>query len=232
MKTSFVVGGVTVITIAAIAALSAAARPSPAPGSGAQITVYGVSQENYVPKDAQVSLGVTTSASTAAQALQANNRIVDQVVAALKPLDIKAGDIATAGLNINPNYNQSNPPAITGYQASDNLTITTTMANLGRVIDTAVAHQANQVNGISFITPPLSAYRTAYDAALHNALVQAGVLKSRLGYRDLTVKSVVVEPQSSPSPMNFAAASAPATPIFPGQQQESLTLKIVFELHN
>jgi uncharacterized protein YggE len=217
------------LVLAASASPPASASQNPIKTS---VTVYGTSTTTVTPTKAQVMLGVSNQAATAQRALAGNNRTMDAVVAAVEKLGIAKDAIATSGLSINPVYNQANPPAIKGYQVSDNITINTTVALAGTVIDRAVAQGANQVNGVSFTTPPNREYAVTYRAALKDARAQANAVAASLGEHVLGAKSVNVQQnQSNPVlPVEFAAASAPNTPILPGQQQESISLKVVYEL--
>jgi hypothetical protein len=195
------------------------------------VTVYGTGSTAITPTRAQVMLGVFNQASSAQSALSENNRIMDTVIGAVETLGVPKTAIATNGLNINPVYNQSNPPEVTNYQVSDNLTINISVSLVGKVIDRAVAHGANQVNGINFTTAGNAQYRKTYRDALANARAQAQAVASGLGEHVLGATSITVQQNQSsgPLPLVFDAAAA-HTPILPGQQQESVTVKVVFEL--
>lgn len=231
----FLYGALGILVAGAGTALILKGHPANAASSPfkTSITVSGTAVSMVTPNKAQIMLGVTNQAATAAAALSANNTIMAQVTSAMRRLGIPLSDIATSGLSINPNYNQANPPAVTGYQVSDNLTVTTSVGLAGRAIDKAVAAGANQVNGVNFVTPPSSTYRQAYHAALRNARVQSEAVASGIGEHVLGVTSVVIQSQGAPPPqltMFNAAVSAPSTAVYPGQQQESVTLKVVYRL--
>ncbi len=195
------------------------------------VTVFGSNTTMRTPNHAQVLLGVTNQSASAQSALASNNRIMDRVVSQLEKLGIAKINITTSGLNINPNYSQANPPSVTGYQVSDNLTVDTKVGLAGAVIDQAVAAGANQINGINLMPLRSSLYKKAYASALKNARLKAQAVA--LGLGEHIVGAISVQVQSSGSlgtPIYFGAAQASSTPIYPGQQQDTLTLKVIYRL--
>ena len=81
---------------------------------------------------ATIVVGVETQGATAADALHANAAKADAMIAALKRGGIDAHDIQTSGLNLNPQYvyAQNEPAKLTGYQATNQVTVT--VKDLGR----------------------------------------------------------------------------------------------------
>lgn len=230
-------GGIGVLAagVGTLALLASAASPVASASQNpikTSVTVFGTSTVTVTPTKAQVMLGVSNQDSSAQAALASNNQTMNQVIAAVEKLGIPKTAISTGGLGINPVYNQANPPAVTAYQVSDNLTINTTIALSGKVIDHAVAAGANQVNGINFTTPTNTAYEKSYHAALKNARTQALAVASGLDEHLLGTKTVTVETGATqvPQPYFALASAASNTPVLPGQQQESVTLKVVYQL--
>ncbi len=211
--------------------LNSASPAVKAAGSTAQktITVYGSSTTLVTPNMAQITLGVANQASSAHLALAQNNTVLARVVHRIEALGISSQNVQTTGLNINPYDNQANPPSITGYQVDDNVTIDAPIAKAGSVIDAAVAAGANQLNGINWVTNGPSAYRQTFRAAMKDANNQAQALASAMGDKGVSVVSVTVDPGGQPSPTNFRSVVS-ATPAYPGQQQENVTLKVVYHL--
>lgn len=235
MKSTLYAGIGILVMGAGTAALLAGAGSAPSSSSTpphSSVTVYGTSSTMVMPSKANIMLGVQSSAGSAQRALGDNNATMQRIVASVEKLGIPKTAITTNGLGINPQYNQSSPPDVVGYQVNDNITIDTAIANTGRVIDAAVAAGANQVNGITFTNPGLSAYNQTYHAALNNARHQAQALAASLGENILGVKSVSVQNSSGEGPVPYfsAAKTAVNTPVYPGQQQESVSLKVVYVL--
>lgn len=220
--------GVTLVLMAG-SGPSASAAASPLQTS---VTVYGSSSSMVTPNQAQVMVGVDNQAASSQSALSANNRITNQVVFAIEKLGIPKTAVSTSGLNINPNYNQANPPSVTGYQVSDNLTINATVGLAGKVIDRAVAAGANQVNGINFTTSGSSSYQKTYRAALDNARAQASAVAAGLGEHIQGITSVQIQSPGTTGPQQFfnAGVATASTAVYPGQQQETVTLKVVYHL--
>ncbi|TXI86857.1 MAG: DUF541 domain-containing protein, partial [Cupriavidus sp.] len=115
------------------------------------LSAYG--ETRVAPDMATINLGVQTDAPTAAEALKANGTRMNQVMAALKKAGIAERDIQTSNLNLNAQYayEQNQPPKLTGYQASNQVTVTVRdLSKLGAAVDATVNAGANTVNGISF----------------------------------------------------------------------------------
>jgi uncharacterized protein YggE len=98
-------------------------------------------------------------------------------MAAIKAAGIAEKDIQTSGINVSPQYKYTDnqPPAITGYQASNTVSIKVReIGKLGEVLDALVASGANQVNGPSFeIDEPEAVYDEARRGALGKARPRA-----------------------------------------------------------
>jgi len=149
------------------------------------LAAYGEVQA--APDMAVISLGVTTQARTAGQALSDNAARMGQAMAALKAAGIAAKDIRTTGLNLNPQYayEQGQAPRLTGYQATNQVTVTVRdLARLGAAVDATVSAGANQVNGISFgLTDATAAENAARESAVRALQAKADLYARATGYR-------------------------------------------------
>jgi|GEM_PF-152653 len=146
----------------ALTALPAAAHPSMhgcdmgmgMGGQGPTINVQGEGRASVAPDLATVSLGVTTQAPTAAQAMADNAARQTAVIEALRAQGIAPADLQTQGLSLSPMQDYSRegqPPVITGYQAQNIVTARVRdLARLGPLLDTMVTAGATDVQGISF----------------------------------------------------------------------------------
>lgn len=214
-----------------VAVLNSGGSPVQAAGTAPSlVTVYGNASISVTPTTAQVSVSVNNQGTTAQAALNANNAAANRVIQAVEQLGVAQSAIATGGLNINPVYNQRGTK-ITGYQVTDTLNITTTAAQAGKAVDAAVQAGANQVDGINFTVPTNIGYQTAYKQAMANAQSQASAIAASMGERVVGVKSVSsMNENTSPMPfeMNATVASAPSTPIMPGQSTQSVSIKVVY----
>ena len=230
--------------------LAAAAPPALAQPAGAEAeamfrtTTLSLSAEGeakVAPDLARISLGVTNQAATAAEAVRANAGQMGRVVAALRSAGVGVGerDIRTAQLSINPQYayEQGSPPRLTGYQATNQVTVTARdLGKLGAILDAPVAAGANAAGGASF---DLADRRPVEDEA-RLAAVKALQAKAELyaratGYRIVRLVSLGEGAAygGPPPPVPMArslAEGVPVTPVSPGEMTIQETVTGLFEL--
>ncbi|HVM99487.1 MAG TPA: SIMPL domain-containing protein [Caulobacteraceae bacterium] len=197
--------------------------------------------EAHVPPDmATIELGVTSSAPTAAQAMQDNAAAMTKVVAALKAGGIAAKDIATANLSVMPQYAyaQGAPPRLTGYEAENQVRITVQeLSRLGPALDAVVAAGATNVGQISFgLKSRASAENFARLAAVKQLEDKAALYADAAGYHIRRLVNLSESSTVQPLPirrfaqMQAAAAPAAATPIEAGEIVVSVDVAGEFEL--
>lgn len=199
-----------------------------------RLVVSGQGEARVAPDLAQIQLGVTTQAESAAEAMQQNSEQQGAVIEALKNAGIEAADIQTSGLQLNPRmqYPENGAPTINGYEASNMVTIRVTdVAQLGEVLDSIVEAGANQIQGISFQRSEPGetgdeALRAAVADARHKAEVMAEASGMRLG-RVLTMRDAPVADGPEPMMMRAEAARDASTPIEAGEL--SLTAQVQVE---
>lgn len=126
-------------------AMTASAQTPPAVASadGTLLYLSAQAEAKRVPDIATLSAGVVTQAADANAAMRANAEEMTKVVAAIKAAGIAERDIQTSGVNLNPQYRyaENQPPTITGYQASNNVSITVRdIAKLGKILEIGRAH--------------------------------------------------------------------------------------------
>jgi hypothetical protein len=206
------------------------------------ISLTGHGEVRLPPDMAVVTAGVMTSATTAREALTANNRAMDSLLATLKAAGIEARDIQTSNFNISPRYEYvqdgSRPPRVVGYDVSNNVTVTVRkLDGLGPVLDELVAAGSNQVAGIQFlIAKPEAATDEARKLAVADAQRRADVYtraeKLRLGKILSIAEGGGYQP---PVPifaksMRAEAAGDAAVPIAQGEQVVAVDVNIVWEI--
>lgn len=232
-----------VIAAAQIAFAQAAPAPPPAGDSLFQATTLNLAAYGEVkiePDMATIALGVQTEAPTAAAALSANAEQMARVMAALKRAGIAERDLQTAQLNVNPQYlyEQNKPPRLTGYQASNQLTVTThDLKRLGQTIDATVAAGATNVGAVNFgLNDPTAAEDAARLAAVRALQAKAGLYARALGHPILRLVSLSegagldVRP---PQPLAMAAAKrmqVAETVVSPGELQVRIEVTGLYEL--
>jgi len=215
----------------------AQSSPSPSPGLGATertVTVSGSATIHSSPDEAVVTLGVQTQGQTAQGALQQNASKMSAVMKAILGDDIKASDIATVGVNLNPNYD-SGGNLIVSYSAQNQINVTVRdLSKVGVIIDDAVGAGANLTSGIQF---QLSNENKRVDRtlaqAVANARAKAEVLASA---GDATLGPVVTisentAPQYPPIPFAEAAGRADvSTPVSPPTIETQVFVTVVWSL--
>ncbi len=225
-------------------AMTACAQTSPSSsittGEGTLLSVSAQAEASRVPDVASLSTGVVTQAADANAALRSNAEQMNKVMAAIKTAGIAEKDIQTSGINVSPQYKYTDnqPPTITGYQASNTVSIKVReIGKLGKVLDALVASGANQVNGPSFeIDEPEVVYDEARRAALDKAQKRAAMYAKSL---DLKVRRIVSISEGGgfvpPRPMMMMAKAeafdrAGSSPVSPGETTLTANLDVVFEL--
>lgn len=223
---------------AALAALIIATSPIAALAhDGGRITVTGEGQVSGAPDMATVSLGVTTQAKTAAEAMAANSVQLGLVLERLRGAGIEERDLQTSGLSLNPDWQQpegETQPRIVGYVASNMLTVRVrAIDTLGAVLDKAVVDGANTFNGVSFgLSDPKPALDEARKAAVADAMARAKLLTEAAGLKLGPVISITEGGNpGGPMPMfRMDAAAAPAVPVAAGEVATTASVTIVFSL--
>lgn len=236
---------VLALALAAAIPMTSHAQPTehPAAQQGTLLSIQATAEASRAPDVASLSTGVVTQAADANAAMRENAARMDKVMAALRAAGIAGRDIQTSGINLNPQYRyvENQPPAIVGYQASNNVNVKVRKLDaLGKVLDALVAQGANQINGPSFeIDKPEAALEEARIAAIRKAQKQAQTYADTLGLKIKRIVSISEGDSTPPRPfpeMRMMAA-APAgmakdTAVAAGENSVSISVSMVFELGN
>lgn len=230
------------LLLAAVAP-TALAQPASADAADAMFraTTLSLSAQGEVkaaPDMAVLNLGVTTQGSTAAEAMQQNAAQMSRVMAALRKAGVAARDMRTSELGVNAQYayEQGQPPRLSGYQASNQVSVTVRdLSHLGETIDAAVGAGANAAGGISFgLTEPGPTQDAARLAAVKALQAKAELYARAAGYRIVRLVSLsegggdVIPP---PVPMaRRMVAEAVQTPVAPGETSVRIEVSGLFEL--
>lgn len=217
-----------------------AVSPVPVPADATVLSVSASAQASSVPDIAHLTAGVLTQATESNAALRQNAVLMGQVMAAVKSAGIAARDVQTGAITLSPQYHyaENQPPTITGYQASNRISLKVRdLSRLGQVLDALAAQGANQIEGPSFaIEQPEPLYQQARIQALAKARAQADTYASGLGLRVRRVLSLSEGSHGGgmPVPMMAMRASSKAemmdTPVATGESAISVNLDVVFEL--
>lgn len=230
------------LALGSLTTAACAQQPSVAGSDGTLLSVSAQAEARRVPDVATLSAGVVTQAADANAAMRANAAQMDKVMASIRTAGIAERDIQTSGINLNPQYKytENQPPAITGYQASNTVNLKVRdIGKLGKVLDALVASGANQVNGPSFeIDKPEAAYDEARRAALEKAQARAQMYAKALGLKVRRIVSIDegggFQPPRPMPMMAMAARSEKAydTAVSPGETTLNASIDVVFELGN
>lgn len=203
------------------------------------ITLNGRGTVDHAPDIAMITLGVSVEAETASTAMSQQTTKMNGVFAAVKAAGVADRDMQTSNLSLNPVYEYPNNqrPRLTGYNASNQITIKVRdLKNLGKTLDAVVKGGGNTINGVSFsIDKPESFQNDARIAAIKDAAAKAELYANAVGYK---VKRIVTvsEQEYYPQPVPMMArmmnqdAAAESTPVAAGEVSLTQNVNVTFEL--
>ena len=207
--------------------------------SGTRLDLSVTGEATRVPDLAIVTAGVVTRSAHAATAIQDNADRMNRVIEALKHAGIADRDIQTSSINLNAEYRypDNQPPQLTGYTATNQLTVKFhDIRSSGKILDVLVAHGVNQISGPNLtVEHPEQALDEARAKAVAEGRARAELYARSLGMQVVRVVSIsesggyAPPPPAPPMPM-MARAEAAYTKIVPGEQQLQVNLSMVFEL--
>ncbi len=205
------------------------------------ISVSGEGIVEAQPDRATISVGVVTREKNPSAVQAANARAAQSVINAIVALGIERKNISTGNYNFNPTYRHfdNGRREIDGYEAANSVTVVVDDLKLvGKIIDTALANGANQVNGLNFGLRNRTAYQDeALRLAVLDAKRKAEVVASVLGKRIVGVYSVSINSSRISAPQNYKMARSMAedsanfeTPVESGTLQCSADVHVEFEI--
>lgn len=228
------------LPLAALAiATPAIADVTTAPIAGTELDVSATGSSTRTPDIATISAGVVTQAPKAGDAMAANAKAMSATIAALRHAGVADRDIQTQSINLQPQYRygDNQPPVLTGYQASNRVSVRIRdMAGTGGVIDALVGAGSNQIEGPTLsVEHPEAALDEARTKALATARARAELYAKAAG---MTVRRIVriseseeARPIVRPMAMMARANKVETTPVEAGEQELTVNLSVVFELN-
>lgn len=223
----------------------ATGKPASASAEGEmpQIVVTGFGTVSVNPDQAKISLGVLTIAPTAGEAQKENASRANRIMSALVAAGVPKDKITTENYSIWPEYSYPKPeenkaPSIVAYRVSNTILVTLdNITSVGKIVDTAVAAGANQVESIQFLKRETGeVQREALQKACQEARLKADAIAQSLGVQIAGVQSVQESSSVTPPPIVYqgakmagGAGSAP-TPIEPGELQVTASVSVVFRI--
>lgn len=219
------------LLLLAASAIAGVAQPrlggAAATAADRTITVTGTGSVTSVPDRAEFTFGVETRAKTATAALARNSTDAAAVIAAVKAAGVGAADIQTSQVSLSPQMSQDGSE-VTGYVASNVVTVKTDLAKAGKLVDAAVGAGANSVGGPMLSRSDADAqYRDALKKAVADARLKAQALADAAGLKLGAVQSIVEGTASTPLPL-AAKLDSGGAPIEPGTQETQATATVTF----
>jgi len=217
-----------IVLLLSIAAAAAAQTANPN-----AIQATGVATINVQPDQAQLTVSVSTDATTAQQATQQNATQASTLLAALKQALGSSGSIQTVGYSVYPRYGNGPSPTIIGYTAANTVQVTTYDLTLsGPLIDAASQAGASSIGSLSFgLKDPDPAKQQALTAAAKQALAHTAAIATGLGAHAGAVVSAQESVTSSQVYYGVLAASASAsTPVQTGTVSVTATVIVTVQL--
>ncbi len=195
------------------------------------IAVTGEANVSVAPDLALVDGGVTSEAKTAREASDANNTAMGKVLLALKTAGIDEKDVQTSRLSLQPQSapNRTGPSAITGYRASNRVTIRVRdVGKVANVIDTLVGAGANEIGGITFMVSQASKLLDeARDKAVADARRKAEIYARAAGVTLGAPLSISEEGNAPPMPYRkMSAGMVASAPVAQGEETLSVTVSV------
>ncbi|MDP1028330.1 SIMPL domain-containing protein [Sphingomonas sp. KR1UV-12] len=235
-----------ILTATAVLPAVAAAQTGPASvvpmvaAAGTVLDVVAEGKTTRVPDLATIRAGVVSTAPTAAQALGDNAASMTKVMAALRRAGVAARDLTTATVQLSPQYRYADnqPPVVTGYQATNTVSIRfRDVATSGAILDALVAQGANQIDGPNLsVAEPEAALDEARTDALRRARARADLYAKAAGLRVVRIVSIGEAGQDAGGPdrppVFYARAMAAdaKTVVAPGEKDITATLQVRFLL--
>ncbi|GGF82651.1 SIMPL domain-containing protein [Azorhizobium oxalatiphilum] len=207
----------------------------------ATLSVVGQGRVSARPDLAVLTTGVVVQGKTAEEALAANSKAMEQVIAAIKEIGIEPKDIMTSGFGVSPQYSQPGrdsreAPKLVGYEVRNGVTVKVRdLVVLGALLDKVVQAGANQASGLSFQMADSAPMQSqARIEAVKDAMAQAVQVAEAAGVRLVRIRRI--EPRGegapylpAPAPM-LMKAEARAVPIEAGETEARASVSVVYEI--
>lgn len=204
------------------------------------ISVSGSGRAPTVPDVADVRLGVSATRPTVAEARTTAAKLGAAVLAALTAAGVARSDVRTAGLVVQPEYdNKDGVQRLRGQSVSHQyVVVVRDLEQLGRIVDDGLGAGATTLDGVGFRTAePAAAYEAARVAAFRDARARAEALAAEAG---VVLGDVIAiseaDPGGAPRPpilgkaRMMAVAEATPTPIEAGEGEVVVGLSVVFAI--
>ncbi len=196
------------------------------------IQISTTAKVEVAPDEALVRLTIVTEARTAGEASSANATRAQAVLDAVS--NEPNHGVTTSGLGVSPmtSYDpQTRTATITGFRATNRVTVKTKVGYAGQVFDAGIGAGANQSSGIGFRVQDERPHRDqALRLAVERATAEAEVVALAAGVTLGSPETIEINPGGGPpAPRTLALRSESApTPVMPDDLTISATVRVVF----
>ncbi|MEL6748265.1 MAG: SIMPL domain-containing protein [Pseudomonadota bacterium] len=202
------------------------------------ISVTGTGVVDTAPDMALISLAVTHEAKTAGAAMAQVSDDMTALLARLQTLGLDGKDIQTNRLSISPvwdnrRYENGQAPRITGFVASNGLSLRVRdLGALGGILDAVITDGANEMSGLRFTVDDPKPHQDAARArAVADAMNKAQQLANAAGVTLGPLRTMSEHGGGrAPVMMEMAAARSADVPIAAGEVSLSVSVAMVFDI--
>jgi len=199
------------------------------------ISVSGVGRVPVRPDVADLRIGATLAAETAAEARDGVARTMTAVLSAMRDLGVGAADLQTSSLMVNPRTDYSGAtPRVTGYEATNAVAVVCRdLESLGAIVDRSVAAGATSIDGPTFrLADATAATASARRLAVEDAAARASTLAEAAGLHVVGVASIGEgDARPLPTPKGarmMALAEAAPSPVEVGGDEVRVQVDAVY----
>jgi uncharacterized protein len=201
------------------------------------LSISGHGEVSVVPDLATVTIGVTSTAASAREALDANTKSMTTLFDVLQKAGIDRKDITTSNFSVGPRYDYNNntqPPKVLGYDVTNSVSVVVRkIDDLGGLLDVAVTNGSNQINGVTFsVSKPEAALDEARKLAVADARHKAEIYAAAGGFTLGDIVSIS-EGIEAPPPVMYAAQAkgiAQDVPVARGEQALAIDVSVRYEM--
>lgn len=202
------------------------------------VTTSGAAAIDIAPDEATVALGVETFGETVSDAKRRNAEACSALLKAIRSHGIGELDIATAALEVKPEYKEQDHPAkgVEGYFVTRDYTVRLRqLRGLEALVDAAFSAGVNRLLSIEFGSSKQAQLREdARASAARAARVKAETLVSTLGGRLGSIRAIKEENPEWGRGLNFVSSRPdddPGQSLMPaGMVRVQARVTVVFEL--
>ena len=206
-------------------------------GAAGRIIVTGEGSVETAPDMATISLGVTTEAKDAAEAMSTNSEATASVLERVAAAGVEPRDVQTSGLSLSPNWandQSTGTNSIVGFVANNQVTVRVRdLKALGGILDDVVRNGANTFNGLTFgLQNPDPVMDEARKEAVAEALRKAKLYAEAAGVTLGPIAELTERTGGGPEPMYARGArmEAAAVPVAEGEVSIAAQVTVEFEI--